>query len=284
MIIDFHTHIFPDSIANYAMERLENRIKYHPSYDGKIDSLLSNMQKNGIDYSVVLPIATKPSQVEIINDESIKINKTYKSIIPFGTMHPDYQNYKEELRRLKENGIKGVKLHPIYQKCDIDSPKYIDITKEAFKLNLMVIFHAGLDPGFIGALYSSCTKIRSFLNKINLDDGILILAHMGSLLEPNDSYEYILSKNLYIDTAMSLGTINTYDGIKDITDIDMFLKMIKKHGSDKILFGSDNPWIDSKSMVDIINDLSIDRCDIDNILYKNAYRLLKIGGKEDELQ
>ena len=155
--------------------------------------------------------------------------------------------------------------------------KYINIVKEAFSLGLIVLFHAGLDPGFPGVDYSSYKRTVSLLDKLDLNKGVLILAHMGSLDELNESYEYILSRNVYIDTAMCIGTIHDMDkGFIDINNKELILKMIKKHGSEKVLFGSDNPWIDALSMVDAINSLPLREEEKQNIFYKNACRLLSI--------
>ena len=65
-------------------------------------------------------------------------------------------------------------------------------------------------------------------------------------------------------------------GYVDITDRELIIKMIKKHGSEKVLFGSDNPWIDAKSMVDVINSLPLTQEEKDNILFKNACKLLSM--------
>ena len=277
MIIDFHTHIFPDVIVEKALNNLSKAISFVPFFDGTDIGILKDMERTGVNYSIILPVATKPEQVEIVNDQTIFMNKREKKIIFFGTMHPDYIDYKKELKRLKDNGVKGIKLHPVFQLKDMDSDSYVDVVNEAFKLGLIVVFHAGLDPGFPERLYSSYKKILSFIDKIDLSKGNLVLAHMGSLDEFNESYEYILGKNLYIDTAMSFGTINHMEkGLVDITDRDLIIKMIKKHGSEKILFGSDNPWMDAKSMVDVLNSFPLTKEEKDNILFKNACKLLSI--------
>ena len=278
MIIDFHTHIFPDVIVEKALHNLSEAISFVPYFDGTDIGILKDMERTGINYSIILPVATKDEQVEIVNDQTIFMNKKEdKKIIFFGTMHPNYKDYKKELKRLKDNGVQGIKLHPVYQFVDMDSDSYVDIVNEAFSLGLIVVFHAGLDPGFPERLYSTYTKILSFLDKIDLNKGTLVLAHMGSLDEHKESYEYILGKNLYIDTAMSFGTIHHMKkGYVDITDRELIIKMIKKHGSEKVLFGSDNPWIDVKSMVDVINSLPLTQEEKDNILFKNACKLLSM--------
>ena len=112
MIIDFHTHCFPDKIAAKAIEILRKRSGItRPFHDGTVNGLLSLQKNDGVDYSVVLNIATNPSQQKNVNDFAISL-KNVEGIIPFGSVHPDSPDALDELERLALNGIKGVKLHP----------------------------------------------------------------------------------------------------------------------------------------------------------------------------
>ena len=134
MIIDFHTHCFPDKIASKAMEILCKRsgiIK--PFHNGSPDSLLALQKENGVDYSVVLNIATNPAQQKNVNDFAISL-KEVDGIIPFGSVHHESPEALSELERLKENGIKGVKLHPDYQGFFVDDPKMFPIYEKIGEL------------------------------------------------------------------------------------------------------------------------------------------------------
>ena len=122
MIIDFHTHTFPDK----SSEKIVNHLA-HIGCILHIQMVLSSvsflsMKEADIDYSVNLPVMTKPSQVEKVNSSLIQQQEYLldMKIITFGGMHPNYTNYKEELLRLKQAGIPGIKLHPAYQNVDID--------------------------------------------------------------------------------------------------------------------------------------------------------------------
>ena len=119
MLIDFHTHIFPDKIAASAIQGLSERAQIPPHTDGTLQGLIDAMSRDGVDLSVVLPVATNPAQVEKINRRALEINALFDKtgVISFGAMHPEFSDYKAELRWLRENGFKGIKLHPDYQKC-----------------------------------------------------------------------------------------------------------------------------------------------------------------------
>lgn len=67
MIIDFHTHIFPDKIAGATIEKLSKASDSKAYTDGTKDGLQKSMEESGVDISVVLPVATKPQQFLSIN-------------------------------------------------------------------------------------------------------------------------------------------------------------------------------------------------------------------------
>ena len=52
MIIDFHTHIFPDKIAKKTIDLLAQKGGIPPFSDGSVSGLISEMEKGGIDISV----------------------------------------------------------------------------------------------------------------------------------------------------------------------------------------------------------------------------------------
>ena len=83
MIIDIHTHVFPDKIAAEVLEHLsrQSRAKYFS--DGTLNGLLDSMKKFGIDKSVVLPVATAPRQVEKINDYAAKMTEKFSDSAPY---------------------------------------------------------------------------------------------------------------------------------------------------------------------------------------------------------
>ena len=65
-IIDFHTHAFPDELAERVIKMLEDEGGVKARLDGKISSLLGSMDKCGIEKSVICNIATKPAQFDSI--------------------------------------------------------------------------------------------------------------------------------------------------------------------------------------------------------------------------
>ena len=275
MIIDFHTHIFPDNVAIKAIPLLEQKANIKAYTNGTLADLSKKTKEAGIDYSLVLPVATSAKQTKSINDFAIMINSQNINVISFGGMHPDYEDYEAELIRLKDNNIKGIKLHPQYQNSFIDDEKYINIIDKAFELNLIVIIHAGIDIGIEGETKATPNRIINMWNSLK-HRGILVLAHMGSWQMWDDVYDNILGKEFYIDTAFSLDNVIQGNESLELMKEEEIIRFINKHGSDKILFATDSPWAEQKKYLDFINNLEIYEKDKKNILGLNAKRLLNI--------
>ena len=124
MVIDFHTHIFPETIAATTISALETKAGMKAATDGTINGLLTSMDKAQVNTSVILPVVTKPAQFESVNAFAVKVNENYNGrLISFGGIHPDSDDYKAELDRIKALGLKGVKIHPDYQGVMIDDAR-----------------------------------------------------------------------------------------------------------------------------------------------------------------
>lgn len=145
MIIDFHTHTFPDQIAASAVARLSDRANIPAYSSGTAGGLLLAERAAGVDRSIILPVATKPEQVHHINDAAAAHNEHafVTNMFSFACIHPDYEDWKQELDRIAARNMRGIKLHPAYQQTDLDDPKYLRILERAGALGLIVVTHAG---------------------------------------------------------------------------------------------------------------------------------------------
>ena len=148
MLIDFHTHCFPDKIAPKAIEKLSfTSGGLTPYTDGTVSGLKDSMKKGGVDASVVLNIATNAHQQHSVNDFAASINDN-KTIFSFGSVFPFSEDAFDELERIKELRLKGVKLHPDYQGFNVDDIRLKPLYKKISELGLITVFHAGFDYGF----------------------------------------------------------------------------------------------------------------------------------------
>ena len=282
MVIDIHTHIFPDKIATEVIEKLSRQSRARYFSDGTLNGLLDSMSKFGIDKSVVLPVATAPRQVVKINDFAAQMNEKFfaQGIIYFGAIHPDFEDFKNELSRVKNLGLKGIKIHPIYQGVNLDDKKFLQILYRAAELDLIVITHAGLDIGFPGVVSCSPQMARNVVKEIG--DFKFVLAHMGGWKNWDEVTEILEGTNIFMDTAFSTGKIPARsdfvwkDEDLNLLDENNFMKLYKVFGADKILFGTDSPWSSPAESIDFIKNLPISDSEKNKILGTNAEKLLTL--------
>ena len=265
MIIDFHTHIFPDKIAGKTIERLEQLSSIKASTNGTLEGLLASMERTGVDLSVIMPVATKPSQMESINMYAKEVCEKYPGkLISFGGIHPDCEDYKKELKHIKELGLKGIKIHPDYQGVMIDDTRFMNIIDYASEIGLIILTHAGIDIGLPEKVHCPPDRMRKVIEKIKPEK--LIVAHYGGWKQWQEVYDYLAGENVYLDTAFTF----------DYIDKEMFLKILQKHSADKILFATDSPWSyalrDIESVKSMLSDESIKQ----KIFSENAKKLLEI--------
>ncbi len=269
MVIDFHTHTFPDKIAEKAINVLENNIyeisgtKEYAVLNGTLADLKASMKKNDITYSVIMPIATKEKQTKTINTFAAEITGK-DNIISFGSIHPNQEDWEEHLVKIKELGLKGIKLHPEYQGFFIDSPESIRVLKKAEELGLIVMLHAGVDKGIAPPVHCTPRRLRNALNYVSGDK--IIAAHMGGYRMWDDVLKYLCGTPVYLDTSYSVGRMPD----------ELALEIFSKHGADKILFGSDSPWQDQGDVVRSVKKLGLDKDVENNILYNNGAKLLEL--------
>lgn len=263
LVIDFHTHCFPDKIAKKTIEKLSYVSGgLIPQTDGTKDSLLYLMSKDGVDKSVVLSIATNANQQKNVNDFAVSLKS--EKLVPFGSVYPFSEDWEEELERLKNNGIKGVKLHPDYQQFFVDDEKLFPIYKKIEKLGFVLIFHAGEDFGFAPPYKATPERLRKVATLIETP---VVCAHWGGLSMGEDVLKYLCDiENCYFDTAFGYGTMPK----------DMALRILDKKGTDKILFGSDCPWNAPVWDVGMLKTMGLAPYEEEKIFYKNAEKLLAL--------
>lgn len=267
MVVDFHTHIFPEKIAAKTIAYLEEKAHIKSFGDGTEEGLVKSMEAAGVDVSIVLPVVTKPEQFHTINEFAARLNEKYRNektrLWSFGGIHPDSADYKGELRTIKELGLLGVKLHPDYQDTFFDDIKYMRILDYASELGLVSVVHAGVDVGFPDNVRCSPERISRVLNEVAPKN--LVLAHYGSFDMWEEVEEMLAGRDVYLDTAFTAGYI------KD----EPFLDILKKHGADRILFATDSPWSGQKETLEFLRGLAMDKKDLQKILGQNAEKLVE---------
>lgn len=282
MIIDMHTHIFPEKISADVIEKL-SRISRTPAFtDGTLTGLKKSMDAAQINFSVILPVATTTKQVEKINSSAAALNEKFSGdgIISFGCIHPDYTNYREELGRVKNFGLKGIKIHPVYQDINLDDKKYLRIIYRAAELDLIVVTHAGLDIGFPGVVRCSPKMAKNVVEEVG--EFKFILAHMGGWKNWSDVLKILSGTGIFIDTSFSTGKIIPRkdfhwqeDDLK-LLDAAQFMDFVKIFSAKRILFGTDSPWTSALTSIEFIKNLPLTDADKNKILGLNAKKILEL--------
>lgn len=282
MIIDFHTHTFPEKISAKVVEKLGKLSRTRYFTDGSAKMLSASIEHAGIAYSVNLPVMTRCDQVEKVNSSLIEAQEELKQqgIITFGGMHPDYEHYKEELRRLKQSGIQGIKIHPAYQGTDLDDVRFLRIIDCASELGLVIVTHAGIDIGLPGHNYASVGHVLHVLSEVKPER--FVLAHMGGWGCWEEVERDLAGAPVWFDTAFSIGAVtpgDTQDGEPylsyNLSD-EAFVRIARKHGIDRILFGTDSPWEDQKDYIGRLMDMPLTEQEKKKILADNAVSLLAL--------
>jgi uncharacterized protein len=261
-IIDFHAHIFPDNLAQRAIDSL---LHYSPESraftDGTLGGLRKSMRESGVTRCVLLPIATKPSQVKTINATC----KTLMSddCVPFGTLYPESEDFEDEIAALTSLHVKGIKFHPEYQNFYIDNPRFFRMYDALQSSAMIVVFHAGKDPGPFTcdhALPPAFATIHRNFPRLTM-----VAAHMGGWKVWDDVKKHILGSSLYFDTA----------AVREFMAPEEFIRLARKHGTHRILFGTDSPWFDQGADIRWIDSLKITQEEKERIFFKNAETLLE---------
>lgn len=282
MIIDFHTHTFPETIAEHAITKLAKSARAKNYLNGTVDALCASMKDAGIDQAVLLPVVTRPGQQVTVNRTAIEINENYKEkgLISFGGIHPDNEDYRRILRELAGEGIKGIKLHPVFQNTNLDGIRYLRIIECACENDLIVLVHAGYDISYPKADHASVRRIVSVLD--TLHPGKFVLAHMGGWGCWDEVEQNLIGRKVYMDTSFSLLPVSPAPGTMRNPQEDpplsgeQFLRMVQKHGADRILFGTDSPWSGHKESLAYLKESGLTRDDLSCILGKNASKLLQL--------
>lgn len=271
MLIDFHSHVFPERIAAGAMRSLSDSIvkyqnkRYRHYTRGRLDSIISSMNRNGVDISVILPIATKPTQTKSINEfaKSIKSDR----ITSFGSLHPEQDDWEEVLEKLAEDGFVGIKLHPEYQSFFIDSKRSLDILRKAEDLGLYVTLHTGFDYGMPPPAHCQPDRLKNVLDYVS--GKYIIAAHLGAFDNWDEVEKHLVGTPINFDTAF----------VSKFISPEQCRRIIENHGSDKILFGSDSPWNSPATEYKFILDLGLSEQDNNKIFYENALKFIDNKGR-----
>ena len=276
MIIDFHTHTFPDALAPRAVAGMAAAADMMHYSDGTGAALLASMARAGIDAAVLAPVVTKPHQTGDINRAAAEVNAAFhgRGLISLGGVHPDTEDPEKVLEGLAARGFPGIKLHPLFQGVPIDDERNVRLVEIAAALDMIVLIHAGSDPNYPGLDYASPRRLLRLLERVPHKK--IILAHMAGFADWGEA-EALWGAPCYIDTAVALGPWRRRDGHLSPArpmDGDRFVRAVRTHGAERVLFGSDSPWSDQSEALSALRASGLTEAELSAILGGNGARLL----------
>lgn len=261
MIIDFHTHAFPDAIAARAVAALESQPgEAKARLDGRVASLVASMDRHGIRQSVLCSIATKPDQFESILKWSLDVASD--RIVPFPSVHPRDPMAVERVGRIAQAGLRGVKLHPYYQDFDFDSEPMVPVYERIAAEGLILVCHTGYDLAFERIRRADPARIRRVLDRV---PGLkLATTHLGAWEDWDEVERHLLGRPIYMETSYSL----------DHMPRERARRLLLGHPRTHILFGTDSPWKDQGEEIERVRALELGATVESALFSDNAARLL----------
>jgi predicted TIM-barrel fold metal-dependent hydrolase len=264
MIIDFHIHTFPDEIAARAVPALAAEAGVPAYTDGTCNGVRASMRRAGIDLSCIMPIATKPSQSRAINAWAAQVNRQYDDLISFGTLHPDQEDWAEEIARVEELGLPGIKLHPDYQGFFVDEARLLPIYRALAAAGRILLLHAGVDIGLPPPTHCTPARLARVLDAV--PELTIVAAHMGGYALWDEVETHLLGRDLYFDTSYTLADLGPA----------RLAALIRAHGIERVVFGSDSPWADQADEVAGMRALELTDVELAEVFAGTAARLLSL--------
>ena len=261
-VIDCHCHVYPEKIVEKAVGGIGEFYHIPMCYDGRIQTLLEKGSKAGITHHLIFSVATKPSQTASINSFIAQtVSENPDKFTGLGTLHPDSEDIEGDVKHILELGLKGIKLHPDFQKFRLDDEKCDKIYK-ACEGKLPILIHAG-DKRYD---FSNPNRLIPVLKKY--PKLIIIGAHFSGYSVWDDVESSLKGfDNLYVDCSSAMPFISS----------ERAKNLVRFFGADHVIFGTDFPMWDIEDELKRFNALGLSDEEKEKIFYKNACKLFDIS-------
>lgn len=264
MRIDVHTHIWPDRIAGAVLDSMVRDMGLEAVGVNTVEGVKAHMCQSGVDKSVVLGVVERPDQVKRANDWLISIQDDM--LVPFGAIHPELEDKADEVRRLRENGIKGIKLHPVMNSFYADDPKMFPVYEELGD-DMTLEMHSGRFPNDSpdDPLYAAPERIMNIVRRFPRLK--IIALHLGGMYMLDEAERVLLGQeNVLVDTTWP-------PSLREVA-AETLTAIFNKHGSHKVCFGTDFPLASQVTDSDYILGLPFSDAEKEGILGENARALI----------
>lgn len=246
LVIDAHAHLGP----------------WHNFYirdGGSPEAMIAAMDRCGITMSIVAP------HVAIGPDEALGNEQAYEAaearpdrFVPYVTINPNRSRecIEEEIRRWETRGIRGFKIHPSVHKYPASGDSYRPVYEYANAKCLPVLSHC-----WDGDPHGAPSVVAGLAGEY--PSAFFIIGHSASSWGAIETgcREVARRPNVYLDLT---GSALWYGALE---------YMVGKVGSGRILFGSDNPFLDPRPPLGRVLMARISDDDKRRILGLNAREL-----------
>ena len=259
-VADAHAHVYPGKIAEKATAAVGKFYDIDMENVGIPHILHETGTMAGIEKFLISSVATKVEQVRAITDFIASKCEVYPTFVGLGAWHQDITDIDAEFDHIQELGLKGIKLHPDFQRFNIDDEKMLDVYKEANRRGLPVLFHTGDDR----TDFSSPARLAKVIDKI--PDFVCVAAHFGGYRRWDESRMLLSGANVYIDTSSSLAFINN----------ELARENIRHFGVERTLFGTDFPMWQPEEELQRYFAMGLSYEENKKILWENFAKLYNI--------
>ncbi len=261
-VIDAHVHLYPDALAPKVTPSLAARFGNAPSFDGTVDGCRAKDEAAGIAAALNLPVATKPDSVSHTNEFWAGVNAAERTRTPrihsLAAFHPLVADKGAEIEKIAAAGFAGIKLHPEYQLFRFNDPAMDDAWAALAEFGLVAYLHAGGERVFTPPFHSTPREIARL--QARFPKLTIVAAHLGGFGMWDEAEATLVGSNVVLDLS------HTFFWMDDA----QILRMIKNHGAEKILFGSDAPWQDPGEVLETFLRLPLSDSERQRICYANA--------------
>ena len=133
---DAHAHIYPGKIAEKATGSVGEFYHIPMQNVGLPHILAQRGEEAGIDRFLVCSVATKVEQVRSINQFIQEKCQKYPQFIGLAAWHQDVADIQGEMDDIQRRGLRGIKLHPDFQRFYIDDERMFPVYEEAHRRGL----------------------------------------------------------------------------------------------------------------------------------------------------
>lgn len=260
-VIDAHVHLFQSPIAARASDNIVRYYGIPRQGDGSAEGLFAQSASFADIRFVISSAALSPTNPCPGNDFLLDLASSDGRFLPLCSVHPAMgaEAAIAELERCFALGARGVKLHPDFQRYYADGEAAMEIYRYIASRGMPLLIHVG-DPK---ADFSHPRRVRRIVERF--PELTLVAAHLCGYRAWEDAKTYLIGTPVYTDTSEALHWLPPEE----------VYALIQRHGTDRVLFGSDFPLWSPRYSYDGIDALPLTEEEKEQIFHGNALRVYR---------